>query len=257
MATPSKLELSMRTRSLRAIQTELEFLDSVGLITPAQMNSILPPLKAIVEAHATEAERVSPASRQLSQPEPVQPTPAQAQPQAPYAPSYTPPVAQVSNMSMNEKAAPRSQYTSPVPQAPPAYAQTPPVRMATAQYTYSPADEGDLGFEPQHRIQITQELNKDWWRGRNTNTGQEGIFPSSFVTEDSAKAPVHVPPPTNYGNMPLQVSQSGQPANPANPEDPKQNKLEEGGKKFGKKLGNAAIFGAGATMGSNLVNSIF
>ncbi|CAG8922372.1 unnamed protein product [Penicillium salamii] len=238
---------------------ELEFLDSVGLITPAQMNSILPPLKAIVDTHATEAERAAPASRQLAQ-EPVNPVPAQTQPPAPYAPSYTPPASQMSHMSMNEKAAPRSQYTSPVPQAPPAYAQTPPVRMATAQYTYSPADEGDLGFEPQHRIQITQELNKDWWRGRNTNTGQEGIFPSSFVTEDSAKAaPVHVPPPTNYGNMPLAVSQGGQPApaNPANPEDPKQNKLEEGGKKFGKKLGNAAIFGAGATMGSNLVNSIF
>ncbi|KAI5305890.1 hypothetical protein KEM55_008807, partial [Ascosphaera atra] len=34
-------------------------------------------------------------------------------------------------------------------------------------------------------------------------------------------------------------------------------KVEEGGKKFGKKIGNAAIFGAGATIGSNLVNSIF
>lgn len=28
-------------------------------------------------------------------------------------------------------------------------------------------------------------------------------------------------------------------------------------KKFGSKLGNAAIFGAGATIGSDLVNSIF
>lgn len=31
----------------------------------------------------------------------------------------------------------------------------------------------------------------------------------------------------------------------------------EQGKKFGKKLGNAAIFGAGATIGGNIVNSIF
>jgi hypothetical protein len=31
----------------------------------------------------------------------------------------------------------------------------------------------------------------------------------------------------------------------------------EMGKKFGKKLGNAAIFGAGATIGGNIVNSIF
>ena len=34
-------------------------------------------------------------------------------------------------------------------------------------------------------------------------------------------------------------------------------KMEENGKKFGKKLGNATIFGAGATIGGNLVNSIF
>jgi LAS seventeen-binding protein 1/2 len=34
-------------------------------------------------------------------------------------------------------------------------------------------------------------------------------------------------------------------------------KFGEQGKKFGKKLGNAAIFGAGATIGSNIVNSIF
>jgi LAS seventeen-binding protein 1/2 len=37
----------------------------------------------------------------------------------------------------------------------------------------------------------------------------------------------------------------------------KPSKLEENGKKFGKKMGNAAIFGAGATIGSNIVNGIF
>jgi hypothetical protein len=31
----------------------------------------------------------------------------------------------------------------------------------------------------------------------------------------------------------------------------------EMGKKFGRKLGNAAIFGAGATLGADVVNSIF
>jgi hypothetical protein len=34
-------------------------------------------------------------------------------------------------------------------------------------------------------------------------------------------------------------------------------KVGDAGKKIGKKLGNAAIFGAGATIGSNIVNSIF
>ncbi|KAK2821765.1 hypothetical protein FQN49_007697 [Arthroderma sp. PD_2] len=52
--------------------------------------------------------------------------------------------------------------------------------------------------------------------------------------------------------MPLEVSQSGAPSQGKVP-----TKFEENGKKFGKKMGNAAIFGAGATIGSNLVNGIF
>ena len=90
------------------------------------------------------------------------------------------------------------------------------------------------------------------------------------------------PPPTpqretNYGNMPVAVSQSGGGAGGGGVPS----KVEENGKKFGKKLGNAgtfdfshiprhllcaslrvpdwsvAIFGAGATIGSNIVNGIF
>jgi LAS seventeen-binding protein 1/2 len=52
--------------------------------------------------------------------------------------------------------------------------------------------------------------------------------------------------------MPLDVANTGgsQPGRSTS-------KLEEHGKKFGKKMGNAAIFGAGATIGSNIVNGIF
>jgi hypothetical protein len=53
------------------------------------------------------------------------------------------------------------------------------------------------------------------------------------------KAGLSSPPPTNYGNMPLAVSQSGQ---PENPDESKKNKFEEGGKKVGKKFGNAGTF---------------
>lgn len=63
-----------------------------------------------------------------------------------------------------------------------------------------------------------------------------------------------MPTPTHseYGNMPLTLA-NGQMA----PDPKKPSKLEEHGKKFGKKMGNAAIFGAGATIGSNIVNGIF
>ena len=58
--------------------------------------------------------------------------------------------------------------------------------------------------------------------------------------------------PSEYGNMPLALTQSGSSQMGRPP-----SKLEEHGKKFGKKMGNAAIFGAGATIGSNIVNGIF
>ena len=58
-------------------------------------------------------------------------------------------------------------------------------------------------------------------------------------------------PSQEYGNMPLTL------ANGMAPDPKKPSKLEEHGKKFGKKMGNAAIFGAGATIGSNIVNGIF
>jgi LAS seventeen-binding protein 1/2 len=59
---------------------------------------------------------------------------------------------------------------------------------------------------------------------------------------------------SDYGNMPLTMTQSGSSSQP-DPHRP--SRLEEHGKKFGKKMGNAAIFGAGATIGSKVVNGIF
>ncbi|CAI7577660.1 unnamed protein product [Penicillium glandicola] len=251
MAASNEFASAMTTRSLRMVRTELEFLADASVITPHQLSSILSQLPT-----DSGASRASSPPRQYAQPVPVQHVPVQAQPPpATYTPSYSPPVSQMSNVSVNEKAPLHNQYASPPPGAPPAYPQVPPaLGVAVAVYEYHASDAGDLNLKPQDRIQIIEEMNKDWWRGRNERTGEEGIFPQSYVNVVNEKAGLSSPPPTNYGNMPLAVSQSGQ---PENPEDPKKSKLEEGGKKFGKKLGNAAIFGAGATVGSNIVNSIF
>lgn len=127
-------------------------------------------------------------------------------------------------------------------------------------------------------------MNNDWWMGRNERTGQEGIFPKTYV---QATGPPHAggayphneKAPGMYGSpAPQQPTYGGYPAPPSqqNPYNssvppmavaeqpqPQQQNGEAGGKagqmgkKFGKKLGNAAIFGAGATIGSNIVNSIF
>jgi hypothetical protein len=136
--------------------------------------------------------------------------------------------------------------------SPPAYPATPqpptdaPLTYATALYAYNGGDAGDLALQVNDRVAVTEYMNADWWKGRNERTGQEGIFPRNYVKIEDVKAPSG---PSSYGNMPLEVAQGGS--------DGKPSKGQEMGKKFGKKLGNAAIFGAGATMGSNLVNSIF
>ncbi|PYH89841.1 SH3-domain-containing protein [Aspergillus ellipticus CBS 707.79] len=242
MASQGDFYSAMTNRSLRIVRSELEFLADSSVISPQQLSSILSQLPR------DENER----SRG---PVPQQPTPVQ-QPvaaQPPPAP-YSPPTNQFANTSLNEKAA----YQQPPPQQypsvpPPAYPQAPPaLSVASALYAYTPTDPGDLALQPNDRIQVLEHMNADWWRGRNERTNLEGIFPRSYVNVLDQKA-LSSPPPTNYGNMPLEVSQGG--STPG--DDGKKSKFEEQGKKFGKKMGNAAIFGAGATVGSNIVNSIF
>jgi LAS seventeen-binding protein 1/2 len=131
-------------------------------------------------------------------------------------------------------------------------------------------------------------MNNDWWLGKNLRTGKEGVFPVNYVQVQAN----HIPPPAPYasptpqgmygneksqnpyGGYPGQYQPTQQgppppgPSNPYNsavppmqiaeqPTETKPGKGQEMGKKFGKKLGNAAIFGAGATMGGKIVNSIF
>lgn len=129
-------------------------------------------------------------------------------------------------------------------------------------------------------------MNADWWMGRNLRTNQEGIFPKNYVVavdeqQKTAPAPAGYHQPQYAAPVPAQQQQHGgypiapvpvQGGYPAAPPqgqayqqqdqqqqngDGKESKMGEHGKKFGKKLGNAAIFGAGATIGSNIVNSIF
>lgn len=133
---------------------------------------------------------------------------------------------------------------SAVPQLPPpAYAHAAiPATLATAIaiYEYQPSDSGDLAIMQKDRISITEFMNADWAKGRNERTRAEGIFPRSYVEiedEKSTNAMPQHPQPSNYGNMPLDVSQSG-----SNPTGGKDSKLGQNANKFGKKLGNASKF---------------
>ena len=180
----------------------------------------------------------------------------------------------------------------PPPPPPPG---KPVIAHARALYNYSSPDARDCNFERDDRIAVHEYMNADWWMGRNLRTGHEGIFPRNYVEIDSNPPPpppanngwsdekaggmYQQPPPPQAGYYPPPQQQYGAPqgyppapgpSNPYNAGVPPMavaeqgggqpsggSKLAEGGKKFGKKLGNAAIFGAGATMGADLVNSIF
>ena len=179
----------------------------------------------------------------------------------------TPPTAPFAAASLAEKHA--SSYYQPTP-PPPVYApHSPPVlATATALYAYHPSDAGDLAFATNDRIAVHEFMNADWAKGRNDRTAQEGIFPRSYV-QIVDDAGVHAPPPMQmqlqhpqpqqghggmggFGSMPLAVAESGNSSGGLTGNA----KIDSNGKKFGKKLGNAAIFGAGATIGSSIVGSI-
>lgn len=168
----------------------------------------------------------------------------------PPATVQSPPPSSIPSQTTNEHVASVSEkrggfhpITTPQPPPPPAYNTPPLLTWATALYAYHPTDLGDLPLLPNDRVAVTEYTNGDWWKGRNERTGMEGIFPQKYVQVVDEKSPVSTmtaPPAPSYGNMPLEVSQ-GQAASstPATP-----GRLETHGKKFGKKLGDATIFGA-------------
>ena len=84
---------------------------------------------------------------------------------------------------------------------------------------------------PNDRVAVTEFMNADWAKGRNERTGQEGIFPRSYVNIIDTKSSLAPPPsaaPSNYGNMPVDVSQ-----NAGGGTTPGGSKLDANGKKFG------------------------
>lgn len=231
---------AMAARALRNIRSELEFLSDTGHITGAQLSAILSNLPPSDLPTATSAL----ANTSIARAE----TPVAA-------PSPAPVAAVTHTPTFNEKANP-----TPAPaysQAPPAYTHPPTLSVVTALYQYHASDAGDLALNPGDTINVTEYVNNDWWRGVNPSTGQTGIFPKDYVKP----APTNEKDGYGYGNMPLQVANGGSshpaPYVPPAEEHQQPSKFEEQGKKFGKKLGNAAIFGAGATIGGKIVNGIF
>ncbi|KAK3901039.1 SH3 domain-containing protein [Staphylotrichum tortipilum] len=254
-------------RSLRLIKNELEALLEKGVITDAAFDSIhslLPAESALSGPRTATNPNLTPQATPSPAPTPSHtannnPTPA--------PPSYA-----------QSTASPPS-LPSRNPQPPAGPPEKPVLTMARALYHYAPSDTRDLALERDDRVAVHEYMNADWWMGRNLRTGAEGIFPRNYVMpeESSEKQQQQPAPVVGYqqpqyaqpvgGGYPGQgQSSTAAPFPPYQDQQPQQqpqqqegggSKMGEHGKKFGKKLGNAAIFGAGATIGSNIVNSIF
>ncbi|KAI0388575.1 SH3-domain-containing protein [Xylariaceae sp. FL0594] len=269
MVTLEHQEIIATNKSLRLIKNELEHLLDKGVISDHVFDSIHSMLPA--ESPLSGAPTPS-VARNPTQP-PVNgmanlglhtnPSPS------PVPPAYN---------ATGPPTLPVRRNAPPPPPPPPA---KPVIARARALYAYQAVDERDLSFERDDQIAVHEYMNDDWWMGRNERTGAEGIFPKSYVQADAEKdgagfyapsQPTYAspspaaagyggayPPPPKAQNPynshvpPMAISQGGEPAGNTGGKS----KVSEQGKKFGKKLGNAAIFGAGATIGGNIVNSIF
>ncbi|KAG7878530.1 hypothetical protein KL925_004431 [Ogataea polymorpha] len=149
------------------------------------------------------------------------------------------------------------------PAAPPAYTQSSlsstPTEYAEALYDYKPQQPEDVELRAGDKITVIQKMSTSWWKG--TVGGRTGMFPANYVRL-LGPAPSPAPIPQPYQQQPIspmyapqQQPQEYTPMSVAG--EPQGGQHNAMFKKFGSKLGNAAIFGAGATIGSDLVNSIF
>lgn len=272
-ATPSSNSIS---NTFSSPKQELEALLEKDIITYESYQSIhglLPAEASLNGGHSTPQPAAVAAAKVASPP---------------------PPSDAFNNLSLNNNHAPPSynQTTAAAPPALPTRGGPPPpppskpvIAHAKALYAYTASDARDVGFERNDTIQVYEYMNADWWMGRNERTGAEGIFPRTYVEALPGPPPAAAAAAASpYGNEKAAYSAPAQPAYGGYPPPPQQqqqnpynsaappmavaNAPQEGGegaagkaggmgKKFGKKLGNAAIFGAGASIGSNIVNSIF
>lgn len=134
------------------------------------------------------------------------------------------------NGALRDEKGAHTPVQSPLQQPPPAYpsAPQPPLTYATALYAYTPTDAGDLSLSPNDKVAVTEYMNAEWWKGRSERTGQEGIFPRSYVRVDEKQMPA-ANTGTYYGNAPMEVAQGGD-AQGANGANGQPSKFEQNGK---------------------------
>lgn len=171
------------------------------------------------------------------------------------------------------------------------------VEIVEAMYDYSPQQPEDLQLHVGDKVKVLEHTSADWWKGavngregmfpsnyvKRVEAGsrappapsyeqsqqqsqynqQQFNQPQPYNTQYAQPQPYNqFAPQQQYYNQVQPYQQQMAPQQPQQVVVQGQQQQQSTGasghiKKFGSKLGNAAIFGAGATIGSDIVNSIF
>lgn len=189
------------------------------------------------------------------------------------------------------------------------------VDVVEVLYPFDPQSDGDLRIQQGQHVEIIERLSGDWARGKNTATGEVGVFPLNYVkpvnqsnekfSRPAAPRPQgdnqghyannpqkfdeksnYQPPPANWQQnnpppqyqqqqyyapqqyQPPQQQQHQQPYPESvmipqqQQQQPQQQPQQQQQKHhhFGnvaKRFGDSIVFGAGATLGGDLINKIF
>ncbi|EMR09716.1 hypothetical protein PNEG_01902 [Pneumocystis murina B123] len=134
--------------------------------------------------------------------------------------------------------------------------------QAEALYDYEGEDDDDLTLKVGDKINVLEYVNEDWWRG--ICNGKEGIFPANHVkkiqpfTVNERVTLSHLSSQEHGSQKEQNYSQKGYYGyqQPSQPQTQQYNPEKKAISNVGKKFGNAAVFGAGAAVGSHIVGSI-
>ncbi|KZO91481.1 hypothetical protein CALVIDRAFT_568175 [Calocera viscosa TUFC12733] len=96
----------------------------------------------------------------------------------------------MSSLSLNSTSASTAATARSVPARP---APSQPKQQARANWTYNSGDPQDLAFQEGDVIEIVDEENADWWKGRMG--GREGLLPANYVTKIAPTAARSPNPP--------------------------------------------------------------
>lgn len=271
-------------RSLTTIKTELEFLLESEVISETLYDHIIAslperyvkgmPMKEY-SGSVTSTTTATPAGNTTS------------------STTLDPPSIAVSKAPSNQSSASLAAPPGPPPsQRRTSVSSTTKGEYAEAIYDYAPQQSDDLKLTRGDKITVLEKVSDAWWKG--SVNGRSGMFPANYVKlysepSDDSRSAVNVAPPPSYQQsqpfyqqpqqqqmqQPYFQQQMQQPyyqqsqsslnipgqipvGQPPMQQQPQQQGQHSGTfKRFGSKLGDAAIFGAGATIGSDLINSIF